>query len=203
MAERTGRGIDKIFSGVLRYGRHRPEYEKSNGSGVTLTISSERADFRFLNFVLEKEGVLKRPLTVDELLILSELRFRGKLSVGEGMALTQRKRCVVQDVLSGLLASGDVVEMEGDADLFYELSPATIRAFTSGKECCRMSGESYEKYKAMVRAYIKTNGSAKRKNVAECCRINLRQAGYVIEKMLKEREIVQIGSRRWAIYKLA
>ena len=61
----------------------------------------------------------------------------------------------------------------------------------------------YEKYKAMVRAYIKTNGSAKRKNVAECCRINLRQAGYIVEKMLKEREIVQIGSRRWAIYKLA
>ena len=203
LAERTGRGVDKIFSGVLRYGRHRPEYEKSDGSGVTLTILSEKADFCFLNFVLEKEEALKRPLTVDELLILSELRFKGKLSVEEGMALTQRKRSVVQEALSGLLASGDVVEMAGDAGLSYELSPATIRAFISGKEQRRMNGESYEKYKAMVRAYIKTNGSAKRKNVAECCRINLRQAGYIVEKMLKEREIVQIGSRRWAIYKLA
>ena len=87
--------------------------------------------------------------------------------------------------------------------MFYELSPATVRAFTNGKEHSRMNGESYEKYKAMVMAYIKTNGSAKRKNVAECCRINLRQAGYVVEKMLKDGEIVQIGSRRWAIYKLA
>ena len=50
----------------------------------------------------------------------------------------------VEEVLSGLLATGDVVEMEGVDGLFYELSPATIRAFTSGKEPSRMNGESYE-----------------------------------------------------------
>lgn len=55
LAERTRRGIDRIFKGLLRYGRPLPDYGRSNNTSVILRISNADADYAFLEMVLKHE----------------------------------------------------------------------------------------------------------------------------------------------------
>lgn len=48
LAERTGRGIDRIYEGMLRYGRPAPDYGMSDSSTVSVHILKSDADLNFL-----------------------------------------------------------------------------------------------------------------------------------------------------------
>ncbi len=44
LAERTGRGIDLIFQGLLRYGRPAPDYRRSDSKSVVVILPGGEAD---------------------------------------------------------------------------------------------------------------------------------------------------------------
>lgn len=48
LAERTGRGIDRIFEGMLRYGRNAPDYSMSSTYTVSVRMAATDADLEFL-----------------------------------------------------------------------------------------------------------------------------------------------------------
>lgn len=60
LSERTGRGIDRIFEGLLRYGRPAPDYHRSNSSSVIVRMSIAASDMAFLELVLSKQLSPKR-----------------------------------------------------------------------------------------------------------------------------------------------
>lgn len=62
LVERTGRGVDLIYSGMLRFGRPAPDYSESRPELVKLTISTEPADLAFVRLVLEEETRGPEPL---------------------------------------------------------------------------------------------------------------------------------------------
>jgi ATP-dependent DNA helicase RecG len=47
LAERTGRGVDMIYEGLLRYGRPAPDYTRSDATTVVVRLSGERQIFHF------------------------------------------------------------------------------------------------------------------------------------------------------------
>ena len=61
LADRTGRGIDRIFEGVLRYGRPVPDYARSNAHSVVLRISNAQPDMAFMELVIREEERSARP----------------------------------------------------------------------------------------------------------------------------------------------
>jgi ATP-dependent DNA helicase RecG len=82
LAESSGRGIDRIFAGTLRYGRPAPDYSSSDQYTVSVDIPSGPADFDFLKMVLKLE-TKQWPLPIDTLLILSTLRGGRSLSLAK------------------------------------------------------------------------------------------------------------------------
>lgn len=54
LAERTGRGIDRIFAGLLRYGRPAPDYSRTSGDSVVLRMTSVETDVTFMELVGRK-----------------------------------------------------------------------------------------------------------------------------------------------------
>jgi len=52
LAERTGRGVDLIFYGMLRYGRPAPDYSGSDQTTVVVKLSSAEPDTNFLRMVI-------------------------------------------------------------------------------------------------------------------------------------------------------
>jgi ATP-dependent DNA helicase RecG len=65
LAERTGRGIDRIFEGMLRYGRPAPDYSMSDIYSVVLLMSRADADTAFLEMILAYEARTGVQMPID------------------------------------------------------------------------------------------------------------------------------------------
>ncbi len=90
LVERTGRGVDLIYRGLLRYGRPPPDYSSSGSHGVVLRLPTSDADTEFLRLVMEEESRISGPLPIDSLIALAALREHRRLTRNELADLMQR-----------------------------------------------------------------------------------------------------------------
>jgi len=56
VVERSGRGVDKIYRGMLRFGHPEPDYRRTDATSVILRLATTDADEAFLKRVVEEEG---------------------------------------------------------------------------------------------------------------------------------------------------
>ena len=83
LAERTGRGIDRIFEGSLIFGRPLPDYSASTSVTVSLFIQRSKPDRQIAQLVANEQNRLGRPLSLNTLLVLNTLKDIPKSSVGQ------------------------------------------------------------------------------------------------------------------------
>lgn len=75
LVERSGQGVDKIFSITLSEGKSYPDYSKSDAYQVSLTLKSEIVDKAFHIFINQYQISDKEPkLGVEQILTLSKIR---------------------------------------------------------------------------------------------------------------------------------
>ncbi len=75
LVERSGQGVDKIFSITLSEGKHEPDYSSSDSYQVSLTLKSEIIDKAFHIFINQYQISDKQPkLGVEQILALSKIR---------------------------------------------------------------------------------------------------------------------------------
>jgi len=105
LAERTGRGIDRIYEGMLRYGRPAPDYSLSNAFTVSLQMINAAADLDFLKMVVEKEDKLGN-MPIDSLIILSRLREERRLTISDLSPSVQKSESIVRATVEKLVETG-------------------------------------------------------------------------------------------------
>src|SRR5690606_14535272 len=55
VVERSGRGVDKIFRGMLKFGRPAPDYSYTTAQSVVVRLPTTEADLEFRRLVVEYE----------------------------------------------------------------------------------------------------------------------------------------------------
>ena len=70
LAEKTGRGIDRIYEGSIIFGRPWPDYTESTSRTVRLFIQRAKANLPFAKFIAEEQGRQQKPLSIYTLMIL-------------------------------------------------------------------------------------------------------------------------------------
>ncbi len=65
LAERTGRGIDRIFEGSLMYGKPLPDYSDSTAVTVSLFIPRSKPDIKLSEIILNEQRRLGHPLSLE------------------------------------------------------------------------------------------------------------------------------------------
>ena len=201
LAERTGRGVDRIFEGVLRYGRHKPGYDKSDAFGVTVVMPKEKADFDFLDMVNEYEKNTGKEMKVDALLAVSELRERGKLSFGEIVEITQRKPETIRSEIDGWIADGLIGKFGKGRNDSYVLAESTCRRINGKQQTAWLAGNDILKCKEKIRTWLITNGTIKRAEICELCAITPRQASKIMAILCEENQVFSSGRGRATVYK--
>lgn len=200
LAERTGRGIDRIYEGMLRYGRPAPDYEMSDATSVVVVLPKADADTGFLEMILRHEEQTGTAMPIDSLIILSRLRQERRLTIGDLTADTQKSEQATRTALERLVEAG-LVEAHGTGrGRTYTLSAKVYRHTGQKAAYIRQAGFDPIQQEQMVLAYIDKHGSIKRAEVAELCRIGNDQA-YRLLRRLKNRDlIVQEGQAKGASY---
>jgi ATP-dependent DNA helicase RecG len=203
LAERTGRGVDLIFQGMLRYGRPAPDYFMSDATTVVVRLSSTIADIGFLRMVLEIEERSGMPLPLDSLIVLAKLRKERRLDISELASAIQKNEGAARAVMERLIEAG-LVEAHGvKKGRTYMLSANVYRRIGQPNGYVRQAGFNSIQQEQMVLQFVKKNGKITRKDAAGLCQINENQASHLLRKLYKSGKLKLIGSGRGAYYQIS
>jgi len=199
LVEQTGRGVDKIFLGQLRYGRPAPDYSRSDLTGVRVVLRGGQPSLQFAAFVYEQDKG-GTPLGLDELLILNALFFERRIDTDTASRLIQKGMSEARAVLERLLERG-MVEARGEkrgrvyhmaATLYHRLggTPAYVRA----------RGFDRIQQRQMILTALEAEGRITRKKTTELCRITGSQAYRLLATMCSNGDLEKRGKGRGAHY---
>ena len=200
LAERTGRGIDRIYEGMLRYGRPSPDYSMSDASSVVLLMARADADIAFLEMILSCEERTGAPMPIDSLIVLSRLRQERRLTTADLVQSTQKPETATRAALEKLVEAG-LVEAQGTGrGRTYILSAKVYKKSGQKAAYIRQAGFEPIQQEQMVLAYIEKHGTIKRADVMELCKVAKDQAYKLLNRLKNSGQITQIGSRKGAVY---
>ncbi|GBC82777.1 hypothetical protein HRbin10_01909 [bacterium HR10] len=192
IVERTGRGIDIIFTEQLRTGRPAPSYGRSTPTDVVLVLYGGKANLEFVRLVGEEQRA-GRLLGLDDLLILNTLWRERSLTTPQAATLLQKPEPDARAVLARLVESG-LLEARGERKgRTYHLSAATYRRLGVPSAYVRRRGFEPIQQEQMILQYIDRFGSISRREVAELCQLNSMQAYRLLKRLEKEGKIQRLG----------
>ncbi|TNJ36070.1 ATP-binding protein [Prosthecochloris vibrioformis] len=199
LAERTGRGIDRIYEGMLRYGRPEPDYALSSPYLVNLFMTNVAADREFLRMVVEQHDKLGEPL-VEPLIVLMRLRDERRLTTIDIAPSLQKSELQARFLLENLLETG-LIEAHGTGrGRSYTLSASVYRRSGQKSAYVRQVGFDGIQQEQMVLKFIQAHGQIKRADVMDLCRLTKDQAAKLLTRLANENKIFKHGERRGAHY---
>jgi ATP-dependent DNA helicase RecG len=200
LAERTGRGIDRIYEGMLRYGRPAPDYSMSDASSVVLLMARADADIAFLEMLLSYEKRTGATLPIDSLIVLSRLRQERRLTTADLVQSTQKSETATRATLEKLVEAG-LVEAQGTGrGRTYMLSAKVYKKTGQKAAYVRQAGFDTIQQEQMVVKFIETHGSIKRADVVDLCKIGPFQATRLLKRLSREGKIEPRGKGKGAFY---
>lgn len=203
IVERSGRGIDNIYRGLLRYGRTAPDYSRTDSHNVVLSLSTAEADLEFLRLVVEEENKQTKPLPIDSLIALSALRESKRLSADELATRIQRDTHQARKTLEILNEAGLVQAHGITRSRTYTLAANLYQAAGNKAEYTRQVGFSDLQNEQLVMNYVKQYGQIKRADVMQLCRLTKDQAARLLQKLYNDGRLVRQGKSRATFYVLA
>ncbi len=203
IVERSGRGVDTIYRGMLRFGRPEPDYRGTDATNVVLRLATVDADETFLRLVIEEEGRRGNPLPIDSLIALTALRELKRLNTEQLAAHIQRDPARAKRTLEELVEAGLVQAHGSTRGRTYTLAPGVYRADGDKAAYTRQMGFASLQHEQMVLSYVRQHGQIKRADVVELCRLTPDQAAKLLKKLKMSGALVQQGEKRGASYRAA
>ena len=199
LVERTGRGIDTIFEGQLRYGRPAPDYSRSSGGSVQVVFPGGPANLALARFIIERDS-LAQPITLEEMLLVNAVNAERRIAVPRAAELLQKGEPAARSVLERLVEAG-VLEARGERQQrVFLFTAATYRAIGPASAYTRAVGFEPLQQEQMVLAHLRAHGRMTRSDVSELCQITSVAAKSLIRRLLRRGLVVQIGNGRRTIY---
>lgn len=200
LAERTGRGIDRIFEGALNYGRPLPDYSRSNERGVSVLLPRSAPDTAFVELLAEERERSGRSLPLDGLLILDKLKGERRCSfevLSKSLDMSDQR---LRIVLGQLTESGLVESSGAGVRRSYMLGSKVYRRSGKVVEFVRQSDIDRVRYPELITKLMKKQGSVTKSDVMELLHLDANQAYYQLRKLIREGRAQKIGGGRSARY---
>ena len=193
LAERTGRGIDRIYEGSLFYGRQLPDYSQSNASLVKLFIAKGPTDKEFIR-MLSNEQKKGTNFPIYSLLILNALRNTPKLTAQQLTDELKMPESRLRVSLEMMVSSG-IVEAGGNGrGRYYMLGSRYYKKSLTTAEYIRHKNIDPIRHAELVMELVKTKGDVCRADVVELLHITPSQAYRLLARLAKQEKIQMIGS---------
>lgn len=200
LIEQTGRGVDRIYAGQLRYGRPIPDYTRSDRTGVRLILHGGLASLEFAAFVYEHErqGDI---LSLDEMIILNELFLQRRIDSPTSAGLIQKGTADARTVLEHLTERG-LVEARGvGRGRMYHLAARVYQRFQMKSAYVRTKGFDSIQVEQMILSFIMSHGRITRAEAAELCQLSEDQSSRYLRRLAqKHTNFKMIGKGRNTYY---
>jgi len=202
VVERSGRGVDKIFRGMLKFGRPAPDYSYTTAQSVVLRLPTAEANLDLRRLIVEQERATNAELPIDSLIALAALHESKRVTADELAVQIQRDTASAKRTLEALTEAG-LVEAHGSTrGRSYTLSASLYQAAGDKAGYTRQAGFTPIQHEQMVLNYVQQHGQIRRAEVMGLCRISADQAAKLLKKLKDKGAILQSGKNRGATYTL-
>ncbi len=193
--EQTGRGVDRIYDGQIRFGRPLPDYSRSDADTVRLVLYGGKGSLEFAAFVFEqnKSG---QALLLDELLILNHLMIERRIDSEVAGQLIQKGTRQGHVVLEQLNEKG-LIEAKGEKrGRVYHLSANLYARLGNPYGYVHTRGFDPIQQEQMILKFIDKHGKITRSQASELCKISKDQAYRLLRKLCNQDILVMRGESR-------
>ena len=201
LAERTGRGIDRIFEGSLLYGRLLPDYSSSTQSSVKLFIPKGPTDKAFICMVSEEQQRLGRSLPIHLLLALDAVKQLHRASVQDVAERIHTDESRVRVVLENLVESGLVERLGNGRGRYYIMSSRYSKETNSTVGYVRNRDIDALRHQELVIQLAQTKGEVTRADVVELLHVTPPQAYRILQKLKDAGQLSLEGKGAGAKYR--
>lgn len=200
LAERTGRGIDRIYEGSIVFGRPLPDYSESTERVVKLFIQRAKPDIAFSKMIANEENRLGKSLPINSLLILSTLQNLRRATLEEISQKIHIGKSRTQGALERLVESG-LIEAHGNGrSRVYHLSSKVYKEQNNLAGYVRQSGIDEIRYEELIMKLLVNQGYVTRKDIVNLLNISPSQAYRLLKKLTEDNKIELEGYGRKSRY---
>ena len=199
LAERSGRGVDRIFEGSLLYGRDLPDYSESTSRTVKLFIPRGMPDKRLVALISEEQKRTGSPLPLNSLLVLNVLKNNHRMSLADMSHECTIPESKLKTTLERLTESGLIDAMGSGRGRAYVLS---AKAYTDPIQHVRQTDIDAVRYKELVMTLARRKEYITRRDVIELLHVSPSQAYRQLKKLVDEGLLALDGTTSAAKYTL-
>lgn len=199
LAERSGRGVDRIFEGSLLYGRDVPDYSESTSRTVKLFIPRGVPDKRLVALISEEQKRTGSPLPLNSLLVLNVLKNNHRMSLADMSHECAIPESKLKTTLERLTESGLIDAMGSGRGRAYVLS---AKAYKDPIQHVRQTDIDVVRYKELVITLARRKEYITRRDVIELLHVSPSQAYRQLKKLVDEGVLALDGTTSAAKYTL-
>lgn len=203
LAEKTGRGVDRIFEGSIIFGKPWPDYSESTSTRVKLFIQRAKPDVEFSKMISMEQDRLGRLLPINSLLILSCINFERRVNLKRIIELTHISESKAKASVEKLVESG-LIEASGQGkSRFYILSANVYKAHHNTIGYVRQTDIDEYRYEELILKLARSSdNSTTRKDVSLLLNISKDQAYRILRKLVDEDKLKIVGTGRNTRYQI-
>ena len=203
LAEKTGRGIDRIFEGSIIFGRPWPDYSESTSRNVKLFIQRAKADLPFSKLVADEQNRQGKPLSIYTLMILSVLNSERRCTADRIIDVANLSENKVRSALGNLLELG-LIEASGKGkDRTYILGKKIYRENKETIQYVRQTDIDSIRYPELVMKLAETQkGIITKQNIVDLLKITPAQAYTIIKKLQQKGKLELLCGGKYSKYKM-
>ena len=203
LAEKTGRGIDRIYEGSIIFGRPWPDYTESTSRTVKLFIQRAKANLPFAKLIADEQRRQQKPLSIYTLMILSLLNGERRCSLDRIIEVTNLSENKVRAAVENMIETG-LLESSGNGK---------NRSFILGKQVYREANESIKyvrqtdidsirRPELIMKLAETQQGIITKQDVMDLFKISPAQAYSLLKQLKNENKITLLNGGKYARYRI-
>jgi len=203
LAEKTGRGIDRIYEGSIIFGRPWPDYTESTSRTVKLFIQRAKANLPFAKLIADEQKRQQKPLSIYTLMILSLLNGERRCSLDRIIEVTNLSENKVRAAVENMIEIG-LLEATGNGK---------NRSFILGKQIYQEANESIKyvrqtdidsirRPELIMKLAETQQGIITKQDVIDLFKISPAQAYSLLKQLKNENKITLLNGGKYARYKI-
>lgn len=200
LAEKTGRGIDRIYEGSLLYGNPLPDYSNSTPVTVSLFIPRSKPDPQIAKLVSSEQNRLGRPLSLNTLLVLNVLKDMPRSNLTDLAEAVNLSEIATKAILDTSIECG-IVDIYGSGrNRTYILSPKVYSTKSKRIGYVRQVDIDETRYPELIINLAKTNEFISRADVVQLLHVDNNKAYRLLKSLVDQGVLEPINKGRYAKY---
>lgn len=201
LAERTGRGIDRIYEGSLIFGRPLPDYSASTSVTVSLFLQRSKPDRQIAQLVANEQNRLGRPLSLNTLLVLNTLKEIPKSTVSQIAEAINISETAAKGILDTAIEAGIVESFGNGKNRTYILSPKVYKTQAEKIGYVRQVDIDETRYPELIINLAKNTDFLSRADVIQLLHVSPAKAYNLLKKLVEQGTLEPVNKGHYAKYR--